>query len=483
MERYRLSHAASPPPAVPPSASDQNTGVTVIPALKSCRGKIHVAAYCRVSTDEDAQKSSIENQQIHYEHFILSHPEWSFAGIYIDEGMSGTSADARPELQKMLSDCRAGKINLILTKSISRFARNLTDCLSIIRELKRINVFIIFEKEHIDTGAMSSELMLSLLSCFAEEESRSISSNLKWGIRKRFINGTFIPSSVPYGYSLQDRELVINAEEAAVLRQIFTLLLSGSGLPSIAESLNEENVSSPTGSLWTQSSLRSIVRNPVYAGDLLLQKTYTDDRFHSHWNTGQLDRYLYESHHEAVIDRNTFEKAQILISQHARELGYREGNDPHRAGNRYPFTGILYCSSCGSILHRQAWSPTQISWVCTAHKEKKCSMRPQSEVDLKSSFITCMNKITWSQKRRKRYNRILNFVSPSAELDTLRHLINRWQITDDLSSFPGEKFRILVDHCLVDTCKTVTFHFRCGLVLTESFVPTLIAPENTEVLP
>lgn len=479
MESYRLSVSATADSLRLPSGKDC---VFMIPALKMAKRK-KVAAYCRVSTGLDSQESSIESQKMHYHHLILSHPEWAFAGIYIDTGISGTKTDTRPALQRLLKDCREGRVNMILTKSISRFARNLTECLRMIRDLKKIHVFILFEKEHIHTGEMSSELMLSLLSCFAEEESRSISRNLKWGIRKRFQDGTFVPGSVPYGFLLYEGKMVIKPEEASVVRQIFTRLLEGHGLLSIADYLNRHHIPSSTGALWTQSSIRQIVRNPAYTGDLLLQKTYTDVHFHARSNRGQLNQYLYENHHEGIVDRDAFNKVQALIKQRAAENGYQEGKNPNRSGNRYPFTHVLYCKTCSSVMHRQAWSPAQAAWICSSHKQKMCSMLPQSESDLKNAFITCLNKIAWSQKRRKTGNRILDVFAATATsseaLTALRRLISRWKITSDSASFPARQFTALVDHCTVDAGKTVTFHFRCGLTLTESLIPSTYTVSST----
>lgn len=189
--------------------------------------KLRVAAYCRVSTDSDAQLESLEAQKSHYENYISSREDWLFAGLYYDEGVSGTKKEKRPALLQMIADCRAGKIDFIITKSISRFARNTTDCLEMVRKLLELNIPVYFEKENLNTGSMESELFLAILSSMAEGESTSISENNKWAIQKRFQNGTFKLSYPPYGYEWDGEQMIINPDQARIVRWIFTQVLSG----------------------------------------------------------------------------------------------------------------------------------------------------------------------------------------------------------------------------------------------------------------
>lgn len=213
--------------------------------------KIRVAAYCRVSTDSDAQLESLEAQKTHYENYITSRDDWEFAGLYYDEGITGTKKDKRPELLRLIEDCKSGKVNFIITKSISRFSRNTTDCLELVRKLLALRIPIYFEKENIDTGSMESELFLAILSSMAEGESVSISTNSKWSIQKRFENGTYKVSYPPYGYDWDGEQMVINAEQAAVVKEIFAALLSGKGTHAMqvqAELVRRRTVHvSPTG--------------------------------------------------------------------------------------------------------------------------------------------------------------------------------------------------------------------------------------------
>ena len=204
--------------------------------------RLRVAVYARVSTSSDEQLLSLEAQKQHYEQYINDKPDWDFAGIYFDEGISGTKTTKRDDLKRLLDDCKAGKIDKIITKSISRFARNTADCLEMVRTLQAMNVSIYFEKENIDTGLMNSELMLSILSSIAESESRSISGNTKWSIKNRFENGEFIVSTPPYGYRNQDKKMMIDEEEAAVIKEIFAMTVNGFGCHKIAQTLNNRKI-------------------------------------------------------------------------------------------------------------------------------------------------------------------------------------------------------------------------------------------------
>ena len=251
--------------------------VRKIAADISERKKRKVAAYCRVSTTMLSQEDSLESQRLYYEHLISSNPDWESAGVFTEAGRTGTSMDGRPELQKILSACEQGEIDLILTKSISRLARNISDCLSMVRMLSDLGVHIWFEKEVIHTDTTGSEFLLSILSCFAEEESHSISDNIKWGIQVRFKSGTYIQAHAPYGYQKKAGTLVILPEEAAVIRFIFQSVLSGKGTSLIARDLNSMGIPSPSGRKWGKTSLLRIIKNPVYTGDLIYQKTYTDE--------------------------------------------------------------------------------------------------------------------------------------------------------------------------------------------------------------
>ena len=345
--------------------------------------KIRVAAYCRVSTDSDAQLESLEAQKTHYENYITSRDDWEFAGLYYDEGITGTKKDKRPELLRLIDDCKAGKVDFVITKSISRFSRNTTDCLELVRKLLALHIPIYFEKENINTGSMESELFLAILSSMAEGESVSISENSKWSIQKRFESGTYKVSYPPYGYDWDGEQMIINPEQAAVVKEIFAALLSGKGTHAIADDLNRRGIPTKRNGRWTATTIRGMLSNEKYVGDCLFQKTYSDSRFVRHNNHGEQTQYMVKDHHEAIISREDFEAARIFISQRASEKGVTKGTDKYQ--NRYAFSGKIICGECGDTFKRRIHSCTDhkyIAWCCNTHiKDKdRCHMLHSSDI-------------------------------------------------------------------------------------------------------
>lgn len=364
--------------------------------------KIRVAAYCRVSTDTDAQLESLETQKSHYESYIRLHSDWTFAGLYYDEGITGTKKDKRPELMRMISDCEAGKIDYIVTKSISRFSRNTTDCLELVRKLLKLHVPIYFEKENINTGTMESELFLSLLSSMAENESVSIAENSKWSIQKRFEKGTFKISYPPYGYDYDGTNMIVNKQQSAVVRAIFSSVLSGKSCTAIARGLNERGIPSKRGGKWNDTTIRNMIANEKYTGDCLFQKTYTDEEFNRHVNHGEKNQYAAHNHHEAIVSHEDAEAAQAMIFQHAKEKGIQSETEKYQ--KRYAFTGKVICGECGSTFKRRihyCTSGQYIAWACRTHIEEKtrCSMKYIRDDKLKLAFVTMMNKLVFAHRR------------------------------------------------------------------------------------
>lgn len=362
--------------------------------------KLRVAAYCRVSTDSDEQLESLKAQTTHYEKHIKANPEWEYLGVYYDEGISGTKKENREGLQKLISDCENKKIDLIVTKSISRFARNTTDCLEMVRRLVEIGVFIYFEKENINTQSMESELMLSILSSLAESELTSISENNKWAVQKRFQNGTFKISYPPYGYENIDGQMVVNKEQAEIVKYIFSQALAGKGTGKIANALNNRNIPSKRGGKWSGNTIRGILVNEKYVGDDLLQKTYTDSSFNRRTNYGEKNKYLIQDHHEAIISREDFEKAALILEQRAREKGIEKRNLKYQ--NRYSFSSKIICSECGGTFKRRIHSTGKIkyvAWTCNTHltHKEECSMLFIRDEDIKNAFITMMNKLIFGK--------------------------------------------------------------------------------------
>lgn len=359
-----------------------------------------VAAYCRVSTDSDEQIESLETQIKHYESSIKANPNWEFAGVYYDEGITGTKKEKRPELLRMIADCEDKKIDFILTKSISRFARNTTDCLELVRKLLGIGVSIYFEKENINTGSMESELMLSILSGLAESESFSIAENNKWSIQRRFQNGTYKISYPPYGYDSVNGEMVVNPKKAQIVKYIFAEALSGKGTHKIADDLNERGVPTKRGCHWRSTTIRGMLGNEKYTGDIIFQKTYTDQHFNRHINHDEKDKYLFKNHHEAIVSREDFEAAQLIIAQRAKEKGVEKHSAKYQS--RYPFSGKITCGQCGGTFKRRIHGSGRhkIAWCCSTHISdiKKCLIKYIPETDFEYAFVTMMNKLIFGNQ-------------------------------------------------------------------------------------
>lgn len=363
--------------------------------------KLKVAAYCRVSTASDEQLISLDAQKAHYESYIRSNDAWEYAGLYYDEGITGTKKDVRAGLLSMISDCEEGKIEFIITKSISRFARNTTDCLEMVRKLMDLGISVFFEKENINTGSMESELMLSILSSLAENESVSISQNNKWSVQKRFQDGTFIISYPPYGYENDNGTMVIVPDQAEVVKEIFAACLAGKGTNAIAKELNARGLKTKRSGRWTDSTVKAILVNEKYTGDAIFQKTYSDSNFKRHTNYGERDRFLCENHHEPIISHEVFDKVRMVLDQRAMEKG--NGTDTYRYQNRYCFSGKIKCGECGNTFkRRQHYTPggNYVAWTCRTHLENKqqCSMLYISDQGIKMAFLTMMNKLIYGHQ-------------------------------------------------------------------------------------
>lgn len=360
--------------------------------------KLRVAAYCRVSTDQEDQKESLEAQKAHYESWIKRHSDWEFAGVFYDLGISGTKADSRDGLQALLYACRTGSVDYVLTKSVSRFSRNTADCLSIVRELLSCNISIYFEKENIDTSSMESELMLSLLSSMAQDESESISKNVKWTIQQKIEAGTFKFGYPPYGYTRDaDGNFIIDPKEADVIRLIFSYALSGMGTYKIAQMLEKRKIPTRKGGKWAGSTVKGILVNEKYYGAAAFQKTYTDSNFQRHHNHGEVDSFYAEEHHEPLISKEAFDKVQLLLQKHAEERKIEKNIGKYH--KKYPFSGRIVCGECGDKFKRQTQS-VGIAWACTTHLYDKasCSMKFIKDAAIKAAFVTMLNKLIFGYK-------------------------------------------------------------------------------------
>lgn len=343
--------------------------ITEIPAKPKEEKTIRVAAYARVSSDKDAAFHSLEAQKAYYKDYIGQHQNWSLVGIYSDNGISGTTMN-RPEFQRMLEDCRRGKIDLVVTKSITRFARNTVVLLETIRELKSLGIDVFFEKENMHSISPDGELMLTLLAIYAEEEARSVSENQKWRIRKKFAKGEPWVGNM-LGYRLVDGEMVIIPEEAEIVRRIFDWYLSGMGVQAIARRLNDLGVSAMFSSYWHPNVVLQILNNEKYAGNMLLQKTYRPDfrTKRSKPNHGERRQYYVENSHEAIIDPAVYATVQDEIKR--RRSIYLETHGQRSIGQNL-FTGFITCGLCGNAYRkRTAHAPNKPKpvWICGKYYE------------------------------------------------------------------------------------------------------------------
>jgi len=363
-------------------AEIRGTKATTIKAVPKEKPKKRVACYCRVSTQLESQEDSIIAQKTHFIRLAGENPDVSLVGVYYEDGVSGTESSNRPEFQRMMKDCRAGKIDEIWVKSISRWARNTIQLLDSLRELKALNVNVVFEKERLETAGGNSELMLALIGSFAEFESKSIKLNTKIGYRTRMLAGEFFYKRPPYGYDANEYgELVPNTEEAPVVKRIFQMCLDGIGSVRIANILQAEAIPTKRGATWQAGTIRAILANLTYTGDVLLQKTIRVGNGPRIKNDGSEDQYLVTNHHVAIIDHTTFDAAQAALRSRARGRAVGDG----KSGNRYAFSQKLICAHCGHHLHRFQ-GKTEIQWICTGHRARGCPMKPVSDLEVKNRF-------------------------------------------------------------------------------------------------
>ena len=370
--------------------------VKVIQPIAELAKKLRIAAYARVSSDSADQLNSFATQVDYYTSYIQSKEEWEFAGLYADEAVSGTTADKRDDFQRLLADCRAGKIDRILVKSISRFARNTIDCLQAVRELKQLGVAVEFEKEGIDTGNMGSEMLLSILGSAAQEESLSISKNLKWSYRCRMKSGDFITCSAPIGYSLENGTLVPDPQEVSIVKYIFNSYLAGKSLEEITSELNanEPKPENKNSNIWHISMVRYVLSNEKYIGDSLVQKHFTPDELplKKIRNKGQLPKYYIQNSHPAIISKELFEAVQRLLKQK---------NDQHAPKGKIrpaPLSGVMRCGLCNSGFHKHK-NNGENCWLCAQHRKNKtlCSMTILYEKEVYMAFLSVHNKLLDNQ--------------------------------------------------------------------------------------
>ena len=362
--------------------------ITIIPAKDRSGEIVRTAAYARVSSDSEDQLNSFAAQIRYYTELLQNSTDAVFVDMYADEGISGTGTAKRTEFQRMMNDCRKGKIDRILVKSISRFARNTKDSLEAVRELKTLGISVYFEKEDIDTAEISSEMMLAIYSQFAQEESVSISKNCRMGVHKRMADGTYKTPSAPLGYDYIDGKLQINPQKAEIVKQIFSWYANGNGVEEISTKLNRANIPAPRGGKWLIALISGILTNERYVGGTLLQKSFTTDTlpFRQIANRGEKQQYYIIGTHQPIIERSLFEKVQSLI----------RSRKPENDFNPQPsvFRRKIKCI-CGGTYRRKK-NREKIYWVCRNHDHKyigDCHIRQIGEWVFQSAFIRLWNKL------------------------------------------------------------------------------------------
>lgn len=374
---------------------------------KSAISILRVAAYCRVSTDSDDQIESYKAQVSHYTDLILKNPKWRFVRVYADEGITGTLAKKRDDFMRMIRDCRKGKIDMILTKSFTRFARNTVDSLKYIRELKALGIGIFFEEQNLNTLTVDSEMFVGLYSVMAQAESENISANVRWGIRQRMKSGTF-----PFRYNIMgyrkgaNGEPEIVPEEAETVRTIFQLYLNGWSIKQICKYLEEQKIPTKTGkNHWGESVVQSMLRNERFCGNMMQQKTYTEDCINKRVrvNRGEQDKYFIPNNHVPIISEAEFNRVQKEIARRVslRKTSEKSITDNGKYSGKYALTELLICGECGSPFKRVTWrlqGQNKKVWRCKNRVENGTKYCKESgtldEEKLHTAICRGLNKAT-----------------------------------------------------------------------------------------
>ena len=347
--------------------------------------KLSVAAYARVSVD--MLHHSLATQVSYYSALIQKNPAWEYAGVYADEGITGTSTTHRTEFKRLIADCNAGKIDLVLVKSISRFARDTVDCLHIVRQLKEKGIAVRFERENIDSTSEDGELLLTLLASFAQEESRSIGDNIRWGVRRRFAEGIPNGHKPPYGYTWDGEMFRIIKAEGEIVKEIFRRYLAGESAYAIAKSLAGRGITGRQGRPIEQTTVKDIISNISYTGTMALQKNYISEGHIRKRNKGELPLYLVDGVFEPLVSKDDFDKAQEIRKMRAAQSG-------NRNSVRMPFLGIVKCGCCGGGFSRRTAGKYR-RWGCNTRERRGievCASRPIKEEELVAVVRAVMEK-------------------------------------------------------------------------------------------
>ncbi len=417
--------------------------VIVIPAKEETaleqekKKNLRVAAYCRVSTNSEEQLNSYENQKAYYTEKIMTNPDWTMVDVFADEGKTGTSACKRKDFLRMIRQCRQGKIDMILAKSVSRFARNTVDTLNYTRELRSLGIPVIFEEQNINSIHPESEFLITIHGAFAQSESEDTSSRVRWGIQQSMRTGKAnIQFKTLLGYKRgPDGEMVIEPEQAETVKLIYEMYLSGKTLRSIKESLEARGLRNAAGTTeWTTSNLRTILSDEKYCGDVLRQKTFIRDCISKQVvkNTGQRPKYLIQNHHDAIIPREQFDAVQFEMARRRAQTDRSRKSVPTGAGKysgKYALSGLLFCGECGTAYRRVVW---------TQHGEKRAVWRCTSRLDYGKKY--CKDSPTLDEEPLQQA--VLSAINASMS----DHGALKAQLTDameqELAPIPGESMSL-----------------------------------------
>ena len=469
-----------------PRVSTPTREVLHIPARPETRNRaatrqhrIRLAAYCRVSTEQEDQLLSFENQKEYFLDYARRHPEYELVDIYPDRGITGTNTRHREEFHRMIADCKAGKIDMVITKSISRFARNTQDCLKYTRLLKDLGIGVVFEKEGINTLDGFGELLFTILSSLAQDESRSISENTTWGIRYLFTQGVLHLNTNRFlGYDKdKDGRLVVNPEQAAIVRRIYAEFMDGNGPGVIARRLREEGVPGVMGEpKWCVSTIMGILRNEKYTGDALLQKTYTADYLSKKTvkNNGEVDQVWVKHNHEAIIPKDLWDIVQMEIERRSLYLDAGQLRTSGRYTDEQPFSTKVFCGKCGRLFRRRTLTrlnAKKIVWMCSSYYEVKgvpgCGCEKIEERALHQAFVDAWNYLlAYREKYLPEWERTVECADENALLAyRAEQLINLTADAEPLTGLDTAIVNKVLERCLVHPDGSIDFFLLDGTEL------------------
>ncbi len=413
--------------------------------------RIRVAAYCRVSTDDDEQLGSFESQKLYYEQQIASNKDWVNAGIFADEAVTGTKTDKRSGFQDMIAHCHNGEIDMKLTKSISRFARNTVDTLNYVRMLRDRNIAIFFEKENINTLDMNGELLLTIMSSLAQQEVESLSQNVKMGLQMKMKRGELIGFNGCYGYDYhtEDKSITVNEEEAEIVRMIYDMYLEGYGTTTIAKRLMELGIKNKKGEVsWHTHGVMGMIKNEKYKGDILLGKTFTTDPISKRRlaNMGEGNQYYLRDHHEPIVSREIWDKAEEIRMKRSRNKVVETTGNRERYTRQYSFSSMCECAYCGHKLTRRTRHSRsdyeKPVWQCmNAIKNgiANCSnCKAVDEAILEGAFLDAFGLLAGNFDDV--LDVVLSYVAESADSD--ENMRKKQQIDKDISALESKKSRM-----------------------------------------